>query len=388
VDTVALLKESPMKLSCLQENLKRGLAIVSHAVAGKSTLPVLSNILLASDGGRLRLAATNLEIGITSWIGAKIEEEGAITIPAKLFSDVVGSLPNDKINLSLDVRTQTLNLTCARFETNIKGVEASEFPTIPTIADRAPVALFPPDLLRAAIDQVAFAAATDDTRPILQGVQLRLRDNRATFAAADGFRLAQRVVELPEPVAEPQELIIPARALIELARIVGDGESSVEMIVTPGGGQVLFHTETVDLVSRLIDGKFPDVERVIPQSYLTRTVLDTQELTKAVKLASYFANASANIVRLQMEPGGELGPGHLTISANAAEVGDNKGQVDAMIHGENGQIALNVRFLADAIAAIPTPQVALETQTAQNPAVFRPVGADGYIHIVMPMTVR
>lgn len=377
-----------MKLSCLQENLKRGLAIVSHAVAGKSTLPVLSNILLASDGGRLRLAATNLEIGITSWIGAKIEEEGAITIPAKLFSDVVGSLPNDKINLSLDARTQTLNLTCARFETNIKGVEASEFPTIPTIADRAPVALFPPDLLRAAIDQVAFAAATDDTRPILQGVQLRLRDNRATFAAADGFRLAQRMIELPEPVAEPQELIIPARALIELARIVGDGESAVEMIVTPGGGQVLFHTDTVDLVSRLIDGKFPDVERVIPQSYLTRTVLDTQELTKAVKLASYFANASANIVRLQMEPGGELGPGRITISANAAEVGDNKGQVDAMIQGENGQIALNVRFLADAIAAIPTPQVALETQTAQNPAVFRPVGADGYIHIVMPMTVR
>jgi DNA polymerase III subunit beta len=162
----------------------------------------------------------------------------------------------------------------------------------------------------------------------------------------------------------------------------------VDLTVTPGGSQVLFHTENIDLVSRLIDGKYPDIERVIPSSHLTRTVLDTQELAKAVKLASYFANASANIVRIAMESGGDLGPGKLTISANAAEVGDNQGQVDGMVHGEGGQIALNVRFLAEAISAIKTPQIALETQTQQNPAVFKPVGADGYVHIVMPMTVR
>src|SRR5436309_1170232 len=138
----------PMKLSCLQENLKRGLAIVGHAVAGKSTLPVLSNILLATDDGRLKLAATNLEVGITCWIGAKIEEEGAVTVPAKLLADVVGGLPNDKISLALDARTQTVNLNCARFEASIKGIEADEFPVIPTIADREPTALFPPDLLR------------------------------------------------------------------------------------------------------------------------------------------------------------------------------------------------------------------------------------------------
>jgi DNA polymerase-3 subunit beta len=377
-----------MKLSCLQENLKRGLAIVSHAVAGKSTLPVLSNILLASDDGRLKLAATNLEIGITCWIGAKIEDEGAVTVPAKLLSDVVGSLPNDRIDLTLDVRTQTLNLKCARFETNIKGTEAGEFPTIPTIDDRTPAAIFPPALLRETIEQVAFAAATEETRPVLQGVQLRLRDNRAIFAAADGFRLAQRIIELPEPIAQQQELIIPARALTELARIVDDDESPVEMMITPGGGQVLFHTSTVDLVSRLIEGRFPDVDRVIPQQYQTRAVLDRQELTKAVRLASFFAVASSNIVRLHMEPGGEMGPGRITISANAVEVGDNKGQIDATIQGDGGQIALNVKFLSDAIAAIPTPQIALETQSPQHPAVFKPVGADGYIHIVMPMTVR
>ncbi len=379
-----------MKLSCLQENLKRGLSIVGHAVAGKSTLPVLSNILLATDSGRLKLAATNLEVGITCWIGAKIDEDGAVTIPAKLLSDVVGSLPNDKINLNLDVRTQSVNLTCARFENNIKGIEADEFPVIPTISDRRPTASFPPDLLRETIDQVAFAAATDDTRPVLMGVLIRMRGNKVSFAAADGFRLAQRVIELPEPVAEPQEVVVPARALLELSRIIGDVEGPVEVTVTPGGGQILFHTQDIDLVSRLIEGKFPDIERVIPSSYTTRTILETQELAKAVKLSSYFASASAaaNIVRLVMEPGGELGPGRLTITANAAEVGDNKGMVDGMVHGNGGQIALNAKFLAEAISAIKTPQVALETQTAQNPAVFRPVGVEGYVHIVMPMTIR
>ena len=377
-----------MKLSCLQENLRRGLAIVSHAVASKSTLPVLSNILLATDAGRLKLAATNLEIGITCWIGAKIDEEGAITVPAKLLSDVVGSLPNDKISLTLDARTQTLNLTCARFETNIKGIEADEFPVIPTIADREPTVTFPPDLLRETVDQVAFAAATDDTRPVLTGVLMRLKGTTATFAAADGYRLAVRTVDMPEPIAEPQEVIVPARALMELARIISDVEDTVEVTVTPSGGQVLFHTENIDLVSRLIDGKFPDFERIIPTSYATRTVLDTQELAKAVKLASFFASASANIVKLTMEPGGELGPGRLTISANAAEVGDNKGALDGMVQGEGGQIALNVRFLSDALNAITTPQIAIETQTPQNPGVFKPVGTDGYIHIVMPMTVR
>lgn len=376
-----------MKLSCLQENLKRGLATVSHAVAGKSTLPVLSNVLLSTDNGRLKLAATNLEIGITCWIGAKIEEEGAITIPAKLLSDVVGGLPNDKVTLALDARTQSITVTCARFTSNIKGIEADEFPPIPTVTDRDPVISLPPDVLREAIDQVAFAAANDDSRPVLAGVLIRLRDSNAIFAAADGFRLATHTMALPEPLAAAQEFIVPARALSELARIIGDTDT-VSIIITPGGNQVLFHTETVDLVSRLIDGKFPDFERIIPSSYATRTVLDTQELVKAVKLASFFAISSQNIVKVTLEPGGELGPGHLIISANAAEVGDNTGTLDGMVHGEGGQIALNVKYLSEALNAIKTAQVAFETQTPQSPGVLKPVGQEGYVHIIMPMTIR
>ncbi|NJM05735.1 DNA polymerase III subunit beta [Candidatus Gracilibacteria bacterium] len=377
-----------MRISVLQENLKRGLATVGHAVAGKTTLPVLSNVLLATDGGRLKLAATNLEIGITHWIGAKVEEEGAITVPAKLLADVISGLPNDKVILTLDARTQTVKVDCARFTNNIKGIEADEFPAIPTVSDREPTATLPPQLLREAIDQVAFAAASDDSRPVLAGVLVRLRESQVILAAADGFRLATRTMLLPEPIRSAQEFIVPARALSELSRIIGDTEGLVSITVTPGGGQVLFHTETTDLVTRLIDGKFPDFERIIPAQHLTRTVLETQELMKAVKLASFFAVNSQNVVKLTLEPGGDLAPGHLVISANAAEVGDNRGELDAMIHGDGGQIALNVKYLGDALAAMKTAQVALETQTAQSPGVLKPVGQDGYVHIIMPMSIR
>lgn len=377
-----------MKLTVLQENLKRGLATVSHAVAGKSTLPVLSNVLLATDGGRLKLAATNLEVGITHWIGAQVFEAGAITIPAKLLADVVGGLPNDKVTLTLDARTQTVKVECGRFVSNIKGIEADEFPTIPTISDRDPAVRMPPELLREAIDQVAFAAATDDSRPVLAGVLVRLRDQRVILAAADGFRLATRTVQLSEPLAQSVEFIVPARALIELSRILGETEGNVGITVTPGGGQALFHTENTELVSRLIDGKFPDFERIIPQQYTTRTILDTAELTKAVKLASYFATASQNVVKLALAAGGQLEPGKLVISANAAEVGDNTGEIDALVGGEGGQIALNVKYLGDALSAIKTAQVALETQTSQSPGVFKPVGQEGYVHIIMPMSIR
>lgn len=377
-----------MRISCLQENLKKGLATVSHAVAGKSTLPVLSNVLLATDRGRLKLAATNLEVGITCWIGAKVEEEGAVTVPAKLLSDVIGGLPNDRVTLTLDPRTVSTEVQCARYKSNIKGIESEEFPVIPTIADRDPTVTLPPSLLRETIDQIAFAAASDDSRPVLAGVLIRLKGQEAVFAATDGFRLAKRTIELPEPIAEPAEFIVPARALSELSRILGDTEGDVEITVTPSGGQVLFHTETTDLVSRLIDGKFPDFERIIPTSYATRSVFDTQEMLKAVKLASFFANASQSIVKCTLESGGEIGPGKLIISANAAEVGDNTGELDGMVHGEGGPIALNVKYLADALAAMKTPQVAMETQTPRSPGVFKPVGQEGYVHLVMPMTVR
>ena len=368
--------------------MKRGIGIVTHAVAPKSTLPVLSNILFTTDGGRLRLQATNLEVGITCWLGTKVEEEGATTIPAKLLSDFVTNLPNDTVHLALDERTQTINVRCARSEANIKGIAAEEFPTMPVIHADQPTLSLPPDALREAINQVAFSAASDDTRPVLAGVLVRMRGDTVTFTATDGFRLSVKTIELPEPVGAPQEFIVPVRSLTELGRILGDSENPVEITVTPSGGQVLFHSDNVDLVSRLIDGKFPDFERIIPKQYATRSVMDRNAFLQSARQASVFAANSANIAKLTLESGGEFGPGRLMLSANAAEVGDNKSELEGQVAGEGGQIALNVKYLQEALNAMPTPQVAFEMQTPNSPGVFRPIGQEGYIHIVMPMTVR
>lgn len=377
-----------MKLTCMQEDLKRGLAAVGHAVAGKSTLPVLANVLLATDEGRLKLTATNLEVGINRWISATITRDGAVAVPAKLLTDVVGGLPNDKITLSLDQKTQTLRVECGRFVSNIKGVDADEFPSLPTVSAQTPLVSLAAEVWQEAIDQVAFAAATDESRPILTGVLVRTRDQHVTLVAADGFRLAMRTIQVSAPVAHAVDCLIPARTLSELARIIGDTDAEVAMVYTPGGSHVLFHTENIEVVSRLIEGRFPDFERIIPQQYLTRMVLDSSELAKAVKLASFFAGSSQNVVKLKIEPASELAPGRVVISANAAELGDNTSELDGSVTGEGGVIALNVRFLADAIAAVHSNQIAFEMQSAQSPAVFKPVGQDGYIHIVMPMSMR
>jgi DNA polymerase III subunit beta len=377
-----------MKVSCLQENFHRGLQTVGKAVANKTTLPVLNNILISTDRGRLKLAATNLEVGITNWIGCQVEEEGAITVPARLLSDFVASLPNDRITMALDERTRTLKLECARYEANVKGIAAEEFPIIPEVTEN-PLARIPAPLLKEMINQVAFSASSDDSRPVLAGVYVHIEGRELTMAAADGFRLAKRTAQLDTAVDSPLKLIIPARSMTELARVLPDEEGEdaepVSLVVTPNRNQVLFHLDNLDVTSRLVEGNYVDIDRVIPADWASRTVVPTAELLKAVRVASFFAKDSANILRIQVEPGADMTPGVITISANAAEVGDNKTQLDCVVDGEAGQIALNVRFLMDVLNVMDTPQVALETKTPGSPGVLKPVGEEGHIHVIMPM---
>ena len=281
-----------MRVSCLQENLARGLSIVGRAVSPRSTLPVLGNILVATDEGRLKLAATNLEIGINCWIGAKIEDEGAITVPARLLTEFVSQLPAERIDMDLSVRTLMLNLKCARYDTNIKGIDASEFPIIPTGSGDGAIRV-EAGTLRKMINQVVFAAATDESRPTLTGVNARFMGSRLTLAATDGFRLAVRSTALAEPVREKMEIIIPGRALSELSRIIGilpktEGEF-VEITVAEARNQILFHLPDVDMVSQLIDANFPNYEAIIPKSFATRTIADTQVMLRALKVANLFA---------------------------------------------------------------------------------------------------
>ena len=386
-----------MKVSCLQENLAKGLSIVGRAVASRSTLPVLSNVMLATDGGRLKLSATNLELGINCWVGAKVDEEGATTVPARLLTDFVNSLPPEQIDLELSVRTQTLHVRCAHFEANIKGIDAQEFPIIPTVEEGDQGIYLDPEALRQMIEQVVFAAATDESRPILTGVLAHFEGDRLTMAAADGFRLSVRGALLSQPVQETIEVIIPARALGELARISADQEAPIEVIITPARNQILFHlpaspgqsggeqsVQDVDLVSQLIEGKFPNYRQIIPTSYTTRTVLDTVGFLKATRVSHLFAD-TAKTVRLEIAPGSELTPGHITLAATSAELGDNVGQLEALVEGEPIEIAFNAKYLIDALSVMDTAQVALETTSASDPGVLRPVGDDDFVHVIMPM---
>lgn len=376
-----------MKVSCLQENLAKGLSIVSRAVASRSTLPVLGNVLLATDQGRLKIAATNLELAVTCWIGAKVDEEGSTTVPARVLSDFVNSLPPERIEMELNPRTQTLHLKCARYDANIKGIDAQEFPIIPTIGDGKRIAL-EPETLREMIEQVTFAAATDESRPVLTGVAAKFDKDKVTFAAADGFRLSVRNAALPTPVDQIFNVIVPAKALQEVARVSGDQEEPIELAVTENRSQVLFKLTNIEIVSQLIDGTFPDFTRIIPESHSTRTVVKTSELQNAVKASSVFARESMNTIRLQITPANDLGGGKITITATSAESGDNVGDVDATVDGGSVEIAFNARYLADVLNVLRSAQVALETSSASSPGVFKIVGRDDFTHVIMPMHVK
>ncbi|MBN9388478.1 MAG: DNA polymerase III subunit beta [Chloroflexi bacterium] len=382
-----------MKVSCQQEQLAKGLSIVGRAVSTKTTLPVLNNILLATDnenGGRLKLAATNLEISITVWVPATVQEEGDITVPARLLSEFVGSLgsqgKDSTIQLTLDQPTLTLHVKGGRYEANIKGIASEDFPSIQSLSNSANNISVEAGVLKEAINQVAFAASTDETRPVLTGIFANFSGNKVVLAAADSFRLAVRTATLASEVGQAFTAILPSRAMTELARIIPDDDSLVEISVNANKSQALFKTETVHFSSSLIEGNFPNYQQIIPKNYQTRAVLETSSLSQAVRTAGIFAKDSGgNIVKLSILPGEDVTPGSLLLTANAAEVGDNRNEIDASVDGQNAQIAFNAKYMIDVLNVITTGQVALELQSPSNPGVVRPVGKDDYVHVIMPM---
>lgn len=397
-----------MRVSCLQENLAKGLSIVGRAVSTRSTLPVLGNILLEARNNQLRLAATNFEISVSCRIGAKVDEEGAITVPARLLTDFVNSLPPERIDMGLTVRTQTLDLQCARFAATIKGIDAAEFPIIATmeagaddaqVVDGMAIALETAGL-RKMIDQVIFAASTDESRPTLTGVEVHFDQDRISMAATDGYRLSVRSIALEAPVTKDDvTVIIPAKSLGELARISADADEDqpVHVLVTEERNQILFQVagrqdakggfHQVELVSQLIDARYPDYRAIIPDHFDTRTVISTEQFLKAVRVAILFARDNANIVKLALEPGNGSRPGQLRLSASSNEMGDSVNELDADIEGNDLEIAFNARYLIDVLSQIDQPQVILETTQATRPGALRPVGmgTEEFLHVVMPM---
>jgi DNA polymerase-3 subunit beta len=376
-----------VKLTCLQENLAKGISIVSRVVSSRAVLPVLNNILLATDDGRLKLAATDLSTSITCWIGAKVEEDGEITVPARLLSDFVSTLPSAQIQMELVTRTKSLHLNCAQFEADIHGIDAQDFPIIPSDVTDHKMQI-PPDSLRQMIEQVTLAAAPiEEGRVVLTGALAEFHDSQLTMVAADGFRLSLRRAQLSDEVPEPLDVIIPARALRELARVSAEEKEPIEIIVTPDRNQILFRLSHIEIVSQLIEGKFPDYNQIIPSSYGTRVVLNTHELMRAVRISVLFSRDVANIVRLEIIPGTELSPGKLRVESTA-EIGQNVGELEATVEGEQMEIAFNGRYMIDMLNVIGTEQVTLDATNPSRPGILKPVGDENLVYVIMPMHIK
>lgn len=370
-----------MNVSVMQENLARGLGIVGRAVSSRATLPVLANVLLKTDNAGLKLTATNLEIGINCWVPGKVTDEGEITVPAKLLADLVSSLPNQRIDLVFSPKDRTLKVTCGGSRSSIKGIEADEFPVVAAIGD-SPATSADSRAMRDALAEVVFAAASDESRPILTGVLTRLAGDSMTLAAADNYRIAVRTVALTKPVSPEMTIVVPARSYSELMRILPDSEAPIEITVTPNKSQVLFRVEGIDLVSRLIEGQFPNYEPVIPVDHSSSAVIDRELFLASARRASIFARDSANIIKVEL--GGEAGDG-ISISAHAADVGDAADTLEATLEGQPTTIAFNARYLIDVLSNLDAEEARLELSGPLAPGVVRGVGRSDYVHVIMPV---
>ncbi len=355
--------------------------MVSRAVSTRSTLPILNNILVQTSPQGLQLTATNLEIGIKQTIPAEVQEEGGITAPARLLTDFVTSLPEEQLSLTLDKKSQSLNLRCSRFDANIRGIDAAEFPAVPTTADGGRTLQINQQELQAAIDQTVIAASADEGRPVLTGVYTQLEGERMVMAATDGHRLAVKRLRTGKGEAASDEMVIPARALAELSRILKDGKSDVTVTLPAAKNQVFFKTESVELMSRLIEGTYPNYQQVLPGEAKTTVRAKTQELLRTTKVVSFFARDSANVIKLS------TGPGKIILAATTSEVGGNTAEMEAEIEGEELQVAFNARYLLDVLQVIGSEEVTLSFTGPLSPGVVKPVGREDYLHIIMPVRV-
>ena len=377
-----------MKISCLKEDLAHGLSVVNHAVPNRTPLAITQNVLLCAKDSKLKLSATNLEIFITTWAGAVIQEEGEITVPARLLTELVNSLPNERIDLELPEGSGLLHLACAQATAHINGIDAKEFPPIPEI-DEGMTVLVDPQALRTAISRTAFAAAAEDSRPVLTGVEMKLSGSKFTMAAADGFRLAVHRGELAAEVESEATAIIPARTLTYLYRLLGNQEEPVEITISTARRYAMFRMQNTQVLSQLIKGDFPNYDQLIPQKHETRTIFDSRELLRVTRTAAIFAKGGSNIIRLEIEPQGE---DEMTataiISAKSEEHGDNRDEITPeSVEGGQVKIAFNSNYLQEALTALSPGKVALETTSSTEPGVLKFPGSEEYVMILMPMFV-
>src|SRR3989338_7196242 len=338
-----------MKLVCTKDNLKKGLFAVSRVVGSGNSLAVLNNILLKTDQGRLKLSSTNLEIGVNTWIGGKVEEEGALTVPARLINEYITNLPTDKVTMS--VKDTTLSLESENYHTNIRGLSSEDFPLIPQVLDEAYTKIDSEEL-RKALSETVWASSQNETQPEISGIFMAFEEGKLRLAATDRYRLAERMVVLDQPVSASREAIVPSRTVMELYKILCSSKGMVEIYFSET--QVLFKFDETEIISRLIDGNYPDYRQIIPKEFKTEAGVAKDDLTH-------------------------------TVNASSAQAGENVTKVSAKVTGEKNTATFNFRYMLDCLNNLAEPKVVFRMINDASPAQIVPEGRDNYLYIVMPI---
>lgn len=363
-----------MKLEILQQDFLPAIQSVSRSIGVRATLPVLGNILLSTQDGKLKIAATNLEIGVIKLVPVKIIEDGEITVPAKTINELVSSL--GPTLLTLESNTEVLTISSNKFKASINGIPASEFPVIPTESTEA--ITFNKDILKS-YNRIMFAASGDGGRPVLTGILTEAHSGKLDLVATDGFRLAHQQINPPEQKVNFKTLI-PKRTLEEVLRII-DEESpdNISISTSSNQNQIIFTVGLTIISSRLIEGNYPAWEKIIPTEYKTRVVVEKHLLTQAIKLASVFAKTEANIITFDITKTG------IVVTSETKELGAQTNELEAEVEGDPLKIAFSSKFLADAVSAPEATSLIIELSSALSPAKILPVGIPGLTYIVMPV---
>jgi len=370
-----------MQIKILQQDLIGPLQSVLRSVGVKTTLPVLGNILFEAEGNRLKLSATNLEVGVIKFVNAEVLEGGAITIPAKTLTEVVSSLSG--LEIELDTSGESLNIKAGKFKADLNCIAASEFPAIPqTEAEGFKI---PKEIFKDSIPQISFASAVDEGRPVLTGILTEIKEGKFEVVATDGFRLAHKTFSDAKLAGISFKALIPRRTLDELVRLINEETedfSEIELTTTDNQNQVVFKIGATLLSSRLIEGNFPTWDRIIPSKFVSNAVINKEELIKGLKLASVFARSEANVIRIKVT---SLG---LQLTSETRELGHQDAQVEAQVEGEELEVAFNSRYLVDAVSSCPGPEQKIYFSGSLSPTLIKPVKEEGVEYIVMPIRIN
>ncbi len=368
-----------MKFSCLQENLSKGLQIIMHAIPAKSSLPILSNVLISTEKGRIKLSSTNLETAITTFIGASIEEEGSTTIPAKLLKDFVSNLATGTINVH--VKDEILMISSKTTKSRFNGSSAKDFPELPSFPKKNKTLEMEPSLLNEIIGVVAFASGIDTSRPIFTGVYLNYEKDKLTITSTDGFRLSEKTISIKGGV-EDFSVVIPAKTCVEVAKIFSTSQEKIEITLNQDENLALFRSEDTLIATRILDGEYPDYKKIIPSEHVVKSSFDTLEFMEAVRLTDIFAKEGNNTIKVRFDPEGKI-----KITSLSEETGQHESNIKAEVEGELVEIAFNSKYLLDFLNNVKSEKIEFKSNGNVSPCTFNPDSQKDFIHIIMPMQI-